>query len=95
MFEHGIATYTLVEAAGLSDYCLLWDYAEPAVKTLLAHRNDDGGWSGDQYQDHRDALATAWCALACMSAKHFGHAAPEQPSNEDRIPRVDADRQSR
>jgi hypothetical protein len=83
MFEHGLATYTLVEAAGLSDYHLLWKYAEPAVKTLLAHRNDDGGWSGDQYQGHSDALATAWCALACMSAKHFGHAAHEQPSNEN------------
>lgn len=81
MVEHGLATYTLVEAAGLSDYRLLWNCAKPAMKALLAHRNDDGGWSSDQ--DQSEALATAWCALACMSARHFGQATPEQPSNQD------------
>ncbi|MGK0205936.1 MAG: hypothetical protein ACI9S9_005029 [Planctomycetota bacterium] len=83
MLEHGLATYTLVEGAGLSNYSLMWDHANPAMKALLAHRNEDGGWSSDPNQDHSDAEATAWCTLACMSARFFEHAAPKQPSDED------------
>jgi len=79
---NGLATYTIVEAAGLSEYRLLWKTVDPAVKALLALRNDDGGWSSDPTQKNSDSEATAWCALACMSARFFRHPAPGQPSQK-------------
>ena len=81
--QHALATYTLVEAAGLSKYRLLWNYTTPAVNALLARRDQDGGWRSDPSQPHGDAQTTALAALACMSARFFDHAAPEQPSNRD------------
>lgn len=80
--QHGLVTYTLVEAAGLSEYRLLWNKVAPALKTTLALRNNDGGWSCDSTQKTSDAETTAWCALACMSARFFQHAAPGQPQQE-------------
>jgi hypothetical protein len=76
--QHALATYVMVEAAGLSNYRLLWQNVMPALRTLIACRDPDGGWRAAREQTQCDARTTGWAILALLSAREFQDTAPDE-----------------
>ena len=75
--EQALATYLMVEAAGLSKYRLLWQPAISGLQAVMAHRDANGGWRSHGDQEHTDARTTGWCTLAILSARRFQDSVPD------------------
>lgn len=76
--QHALATYVMVEAAGLSNYRLLWQNVMPALRSLIACRDPDGGWRAAREQAQCDARTTGWAILALLSAREFQDTVPAE-----------------
>lgn len=72
LYDHAIATYAMVEAAGLSGYTLLRPVAQKALDYLAAHRNPYGVWRYQPRDNDNDTSVTGWCVMALESGRHFG-----------------------
>ncbi|HEX5053398.1 MAG TPA: hypothetical protein VFZ65_16595 [Planctomycetota bacterium] len=79
--HHALATYALVEAAGLSaSGALLRGSAQAGLDWLFAQRQPDGGWNNGLQGVASDPMSTAKSIAAIASAEFFGFAVPMRPS---------------
>jgi len=78
IYDHAIATYAMSEAYGLSTYKLIKQSTQSAVNYLESHRNPYSVWRYQPRDGDNDISVTAWCLLACTSARSWGLKVNEQ-----------------
>jgi len=72
IYGHAIATYALVEAAGLSEYRLIRPAVQKALDYLESHRNPYMVWRYQPRDNDNDTSVTGWGIMAYVSARNFG-----------------------
>jgi hypothetical protein len=86
MYQHGIATLMLAEAAGMTDSDLAKEIRQAVAKAvrviLIAQRgqgnNHNGGWRYRVYQGDSDISVTGWQVMALRAARNLGCDVPAE-----------------
>jgi hypothetical protein len=81
MYNHGLATLALCEAAGLSGDEFLRGAAQKGVNYIVKTQSKDGGWTYEGTPagaDGSDASVTAWQVQALHAAREAGLDVPDE-----------------
>jgi len=78
VYGHAIAALALAEGCWLSAGARHRDAAAKAMRSILAARHPDGGWSYSRETEVGDASVTGWCAIALRTAQLAGLEPPPE-----------------
>lgn len=78
MFNHGMATLAMAEAAGISGDPELLDRAQRAVDFIVKAQTDGGGWNYYAVNKVEDMTLSAWQVQALAAAREAGLKVPDE-----------------
>jgi hypothetical protein len=79
MYNHGMATLAMAEAAGMSGDPALQESAQKAVDFIVSGQAKDGGWNYfNRKEGDSDSSVSAWQVQALHAAREAGLKVPEQ-----------------